>query len=116
MQELKEKLDATLNLRIGGKLEAEINRIAALKGKSASETARYLLGYGVEVERRLQAQRLMQHHDSEFSDEVAGRVVIRAEFVPFSWSEVAEMQADLDEQMAGRPSLRRLPRWEDLEP
>lgn len=114
MQESKETLRGTLNLRIGDKLEAEIERIAALMGKTASETARTLLGYGVEVERRLQAQRLMRHHESELDDDVAGRIVISAEFVPYTWREVSEIQADMDEQIAGRPS--RLPRWDDLTP
>lgn len=114
MQESKEPLHGTLNLRIGGKLEAEIERIAALMGKTASETARTLLGYGVEAQRRLEAQRLMRHHENEFADDVAGRIVISAEFVPYTWREVAEMQADLDEQIAGQPG--RLPTWDDLTP
>ncbi len=114
MQESKEKLHGTLNLRIGGKLEAEIERIAALIGKTASETARTLLGYGVEVERRLEAQRLMTHHERELEDNVAGRILISAEFVPYTWREVAELQDDMDEQIAGRPG--HLPTWDDLTP
>ena len=114
MQEPKETLHGTLNLRIGGKLEAEIERVAGLMGKTASETARTLLGYGVEVERRLEAQRLMRHHEGELDDDVAGRIVISAEFVPYTWREVGEIQADLEEQIAGRPG--RLPRWDDLTP
>ena len=110
----QEKLHGTLNLRIGGKLESEIERIAAESGKTASETARRLLAFGVEVERRLEAQRLMQHHETEFGDEVAGRIVISAEFVPFTWREVGEMQAEIDEQIGGRPT--RLPTWGNLEP
>jgi hypothetical protein len=115
MQDGKEKLHGTLNLRIGGKLESEIERIAAADGKTESETARRLLAYGVEVERRLEAQRLMQHHESEFDDDVAGRIVISAEFVPYTWREVGEIQADVEEAAAGMPSAR-LPRWEDLTP
>jgi DNA-binding transcriptional regulator/RsmH inhibitor MraZ len=115
MQEGKEKLHGTLNLRIGGKLESEIERIAEAGGKTASETARQLLAYGVEVERRLEAQRLMQHHESEFGVDVAGRIVISAEFVPYTWREAAEIQAELEEAAAGRPSAG-LPRWEDLTP
>src|SRR5688500_4301872 len=98
MQEPKEKLHGTLNLRIGDKLEAEIERIAALKGATASETARTLLAYGVEVERRLEAQRLMRHHENGLDDDVAGRIVISAEFVPYTWREVSEMQAEMDAQ------------------
>lgn len=114
MQESREPLHGTLNLRIGGRLEAEIERIAGLMGKTASETARTLLGYGVEVERRLEAQRLMRHHENELADDVAGRIVISAEFVPYTWREVAEIQADVEEQSAGGPG--RLPRWDDLAP
>jgi hypothetical protein len=117
MQEPKEKLHGTLNLRIGGKLEAEIERIAAAKGKTASETARTLLSYGVEVQRRLEAQRLMQHHDEEYGDNVAGRVVVSAEFVPYTWREVAELQEEIDEQ-TGRsgPIPRRPPTWDEITP
>ena len=114
MQNSKETLRGTLNLRIGDKLEAEIERIAALKGTTASETARTLLAYGVEVERRLEAQQLMRHHESELDDDVAGRIVISAEFVPYTWREVAEMQDDLEEQSVGRPG--RLPTWDDIQP
>jgi len=114
MQEPKDKLHGTLNLRIGGKLEAEIERISAARGKTASETARTLLAYGVEVERRLEAQRLMQHHDSEYGDDVAGRIQISAEFVPYTWREAAEIREDIEEQIAGRPGGH--PRWSDIEP
>lgn len=118
MQESKDKLDATLNLRIGGKLEAEIERIAAGKGKSSSETARKLLAYGVEVERRLEAQRLMQHHEVEFTDETPGRIEIRAEFLPYTWEDIAringEIGVELDADMHWPP--RRKPTWDDIGP
>lgn len=117
MQDPKERLRDALNLRIGDKLSSEIERIAALKGKTASETARTLLSYGVEVERRLEAQRLMQHHEQEHTDNVAGRVVISAEFVPYTWREVAELQEEIDEQIGSSgPLPRRPPTWEDLAP
>ncbi len=115
MQDSKETLRGTLNLRIGGKLESEIDRIAAGLGKSASETARILLGYGVEVQRRLEAQRLMQHHEREFGDDRAGRIEIRAEFVPFTWEDVARMNTEAlgpdGDELPSRP-----PVWEDLAP
>ena len=115
MQEPKETLRGTLNLRIGGKLESEIDRIAATLGKSASETARILLGYGVEVQRRLEAQRLMQHYEREFSDDVAGRIEIRAEFVPYTWEEVGKINAEVfgDD---GQEAPSRPPVWEDIGP
>jgi hypothetical protein len=113
MADKKEPLSGVLNLRIDDGLTAEIDRIARLRGESASEVARRLLGYGAEVERRLQAQRLMQNYDREFADDVAGRVVISAEFVPYTWREAAEIQ---DELAAGGEYPARLPRWEDLTP
>jgi len=118
MQESKEPLRGTLNLRIGGKLEAEIERIAAAKGKSASETARVLLAYGVEVQRRLDAQRLMQHHESEYTNETPGRVTISAEFVPYTWDDVARMNTEIEEMMhSGGPwPPNRAPTWDDIGP
>ena len=82
MQEEKKPLREALNLRIDDRLAKEIDRIAAAKGESASEVSRRLLGFGAEVERRLEAQKLMQDYDSEYADNVAGRIVIKAEFVP----------------------------------
>jgi hypothetical protein len=116
MQESKEPLRGTLNLRIGGKLEAEIERIAAAKGKTASETARFLLGYGVEVQRRLDAQRLMQHHEAEFTDDTPGRVEINAEFVPYSWDDVARLNGEFHEAMSSEWPPQRKPTWDDLAP
>ncbi len=83
-----------------------------LGNETASEVARRFLSFGAEVERRLQAQRLMQPFDREFPSDVAGRVVIKAEFVPYTWREVAEMQDDL----ATHNEVGKLPRWEDIIP
>jgi len=104
-------LREALNLRIDETLGAEIDRIAALQGKSPSEVGRLLLSYGAEVERRLEAQRLMRHYDGQFSSEVAGRIVIQAEFVPYTWQEVAQRQQDFD-----LGNMNRLPTWDDLAP
>jgi len=108
----KETLSDVLNLRIDDQLAAEIDRIAKLRGEKASEVARRLLGFGAEVERRLQAQRLMQHYSGEYSDEIAGRVVISAEFVPYTWEEVTKIQDDL----ASNGTLSRHPTWDDVTP
>jgi bifunctional DNA-binding transcriptional regulator/antitoxin component of YhaV-PrlF toxin-antitoxin module len=113
MQEPKKPLREALNLRIDDQLAAEIDRIAKLSDESASETARRLLSYGAEVERRLQAQRLMQHYASEFADDTAGRVVIQAEFVPYTWREAAELREELE---AGHHGIERHPRWGDVTP
>jgi len=51
------KLRDVLNVRLDEPLAQEIGRIAATHGTSESEVARTLLGYGIEVVRRLEAQR-----------------------------------------------------------
>jgi hypothetical protein len=112
MQEEKKPLREALNLRIDDGLAKEIDRIAAGKGESASEVARRLLGYGAEVERRLEAQKLMQHYGEEYGDDIAGRIVIRAEFVPYTWKEAAELKEDVE----SRGEYLRLPTWSDIEP
>lgn len=111
MQKSSKPLREALNLRIDDDLATEIDRIAKLQDKSASEVARQLLGYGAEVHRRLEAQRLMQHHGREFADNVAGRIEIKAEFVPFTWQEVARIQEEFE---TGRPQGH--PKWDDLVP
>ena len=110
MQKEPKPLREALNLRIDEKLAAEIDRIAALRGKSASEVGRLLLSYGAEVERRLEAQRLLRNYDEQLGPEVAGRIEIKAEFVPYSWHEAARIQEELE---SGR---NRLPTWDDLLP
>lgn len=112
MQEEKKPLREALNLRIDDRLAKELDRIAAGKGESASEVARRLLGYGAEVERRLEAQKLMQHYGSEYADNVAGRIVIKAEFVPYTWKEAAEIR----EEMESRGEYSRPPTWDDIVP
>ena len=112
MQEDKKPLREALNLRVDSPLAREVERIGKLHGESASEVARRLLAYGAEVERRLEAQKLMRHYENEYDEDVAGRIVIRAEFVPYTWQEVAQMTEDLES--SGRS--RRHPTWEDLLP
>ena len=46
-----------LNVRLDEPLARELGRIAAVQGISESEVARTLLGYGIEVIRRLEAGR-----------------------------------------------------------
>jgi hypothetical protein len=50
------KLREILNVRLDAPLAREIGRIARARGQSDSEVARSLLRYGIEVERRLEAQ------------------------------------------------------------
>lgn len=50
----------------------------------------------------------MQHHGRELADNVAGRIEIKAEFVPYSWQEVARIQEEFETGRAqGHPT------WDD---
>ena len=108
----KRPLREALNIRIDDLLAREIDRIAAGRSESASEVARRLLGYGAEVERRLEAQKLMQHYGEEYGENIPGRIVIQAEFVPYSWKEAAEIKEDME----SRGEYSRRPTWEDIVP
>jgi hypothetical protein len=77
------KLREVLNVRLDEPLSREIRRIADVQSRSESEVARQLLAYGAEVERRLEAQRLMQHHAAK-EDRRPGSVVIEARWEPAS--------------------------------
>jgi hypothetical protein len=77
------KLREVLNVRLDEPLSREIRRLATAQGKSESEVARQLLSYGAEVERRLEAQRLMLHHAAK-EDTRIGSVIIEARWEPFS--------------------------------
>lgn len=57
-----------LNLRIDTPLSNEIKRIAAQRGKSESDVARLLLGWGVEAHRNMEAKVLMRPYDYEEPD------------------------------------------------
>jgi hypothetical protein len=77
------KLREVLNVRLDKPLAQEIRRIAGGRGASESEVARTLLGYGVEVQRRLDAERFSRHYLSEYGDEFEepGYVEIQARWV-----------------------------------
>jgi hypothetical protein len=78
------KLKEVLNVRLDAALAREIRRIARAKEISESEVARGLLAYGAEVERRLEAQRLMLHFRSDQEQDVRlGQVVVEARWEPF---------------------------------
>jgi hypothetical protein len=59
------KLRDVLNVRLDEQLAREIRRIAASREQSESEVARWLLGYGIEVSRRLEAARLSRPFEWE---------------------------------------------------
>jgi hypothetical protein len=50
------RLREVLNVRLDEPLARELARIATTQGRSESDVARTLLGYGIEVVRKLQAQ------------------------------------------------------------
>jgi len=104
----EKKLKEILNLRLDAPLAKEIRRLAAAQERSESEVARTLLGYGAEVERRLEAQRLNRHYSVEDADR-PGRVQIQAEFVPFTWPEVEKMREQLE-------NGEQTPTWDDVIP
>jgi predicted transcriptional regulator len=103
------KLREVLNVRLDDPLAREIQRLAAAQGVSESEIARKLLAHGAEVERRLEAQRLMDHYTSQ-DEQPAGRVRIDAEFIPYTWEEAREIQEKLER------GEQRPPTWDDLVP
>jgi hypothetical protein len=113
MQAAKKPLREALNLRIDDALAREIERIARDAGQTESEVARRLLGYGVEVARRLEAQRLLKNYDQQLDPDTAGRIAISAEFVPYTWQEAGEISENL---AAGGEASPRHPKWDDLIP
>jgi hypothetical protein len=58
--DVKPALKDVLNVRVDARLAAEVDRIAGLQETSASEAARKLLQYGIEVARKLEADDLMR--------------------------------------------------------
>ena len=100
MTEKKEPLSGVLNLRVDDALSQEIDRIAKVEDTSASEAARKLLGFGVEVQRQIEAGylRLPYTLDRAKTD---GRVVIEAGWKPYTprelWELVSEERAAMDE-------------------
>lgn len=92
----KPTFSGVLNLRVDDALSREIDRIAKVEKISASEAARKLLGYGVEVQRQVEASflRLPYSLDRETTE---GRIVIDAQWKPYTPRELREME---DEAMA----------------
>ena len=69
-------------MRLDQPLAREIRRIASDRGLSESEAVRRLLEYGVEVQRRLDAQRFSRSYHADYNDgNEAGTVEIQARWV-----------------------------------
>jgi hypothetical protein len=81
-----------LNLRVDEALSREIDRIAKIEGTSASEAARKLLGYGVEVQRQVEASYLRLPYTLD-REKTKGRIVIEAQWKPYTPRELWEIEA-----------------------
>jgi hypothetical protein len=89
------KLREVLNVRLDAPLAREIARLAVVQGRTESEVARTLLGYGVEVTRRLEARsysRPFAWQEQEAADDWErhhpGIVEIEAKFRPMTDEEL----------------------------
>ncbi|MCA1702610.1 MAG: hypothetical protein LC808_04820 [Actinobacteria bacterium] len=96
MTQKKQALSGVLNLRVDDALSREIDRIAGVEGVSASEVARNLLAYGVEVQRQVEASFLRLPYTLD-REKTEGRVVIDAAWKPFTSRELWERDAALAE-------------------
>lgn len=81
-----------LNVRLDAELAEEIERIAAWRGKTASEVARDLLRLGVSAERDLEAEELKRPYGNARINRNAAnvRVVVEAHYRFYTMAEMAE--------------------------
>src|SRR5919106_2658821 len=102
MLRMTDKKTDVLNLRLDAALAKEIDRIAAWRGKTASEVARELLQYGVRVERDLEAQELRRGYEAGSVDRTSEniRVLINAELKFMSYRELADERSEHEADMA----------------
>src|SRR5436309_1715564 len=91
MTEKKQSLSGVLNLRVDDALSREVERIAKVEDSSASEAARKLLTYGVEVQRQVEASYLRLPYTLDV-EKTEGRVVITAEWRPYTPRELWEQE------------------------
>jgi hypothetical protein len=85
------KLKEVLNVRLDEQLARELARIAATEGRSESDVARTLLGYGIEVVRRLQAasfSRPFAWQEPPDDDPYPGVIEIEARWRPMTDDEI----------------------------
>lgn len=86
------KLKEVLNLRLDEPLARELRRIATDRKRTESEVARQLLSYGVEVARRLDADRFSRHYTEDDRDPgAAGVLEISARWRPLTADERDEL-------------------------
>ena len=82
-QPSKKPLREVLNVRLDEPLAREIERIASILGSSESEAARRLLQYGIEVQRKLQADELQRPYNYTLSPEKHRFPEIKARWVEY---------------------------------
>ena len=85
------KLKEVLNVRLDEHLARELARIAATEGRSESDVARTLLGYGIEVVRRLQAasfNRPFAWQEEREDEPYPGVIEIEARWRPMTDEEI----------------------------
>jgi hypothetical protein len=104
MTEKKKSLSGVLNLRVDEALSREIDRIAGTEGVSASEAARQLIGYGVEVQRQVEASYLRLPYTID-REQTEGRVVIEAAWKPYTWRELREQEMALEDAISEAEEL-----------
>jgi len=95
MTEKKQSLRDVLNIRVDEALSREVDRIAKVEGTSASEAARKLIGYGVEVQRQVEASYLRLPYALD-REKVEGRVVV-AHWKPYTPRELWELENDREQ-------------------
>lgn len=106
MAEKRKSLSGVLNLRVEEALSREIDRIAGTEGLSASEAARKLIGYGVEVQRQVEASYLQLPYTLD-REATEGRVVIEAGWKPYTSRELWEQRMAEEEAIADAEEFRR---------
>src|SRR3954464_3439412 len=87
------RLREVLNVRLDEPLARELARIAGSEGRSESDVARTLLGYGIEVVRRLQAQafeRPFSWQEEQEDEPYPGLIEIQARWRRMSDEEIDE--------------------------
>ena len=91
MAEKKQGLSGVLNIRVDDSLSREVDRIAKVGETSASEAARKLIAYGVEVQRQVEASFLRLPYTLD-REKTEGRVVIQAAWKPWTPRELREIE------------------------
>jgi Ribbon-helix-helix protein, copG family len=91
MTDKKQALSDVLNVRVDEPLAREVARIAERQGVAVSEVARQLIRHGVEVERQAEASLLKLPYAWDIS-KMRGRIVIEANWEPYTRAEVWDME------------------------